>query len=68
MLEVDKLTVRFGAVTAFEDVDIKISEGEIVGLVGHNGAGKTTLFRAICGLEAAESGTVRLGGEAVTGE
>ncbi|WP_114644246.1 ABC transporter ATP-binding protein [Pelagibacterium lacus] len=68
MLEVDKLTVRFGAVTAFEDVDIKISEGEIVGLVGHNGAGKTTLFRAICGLEAAESGTVKLGGEVVTGE
>ncbi len=67
MLEVANLTVRFGAVTAFEDVSLQLAPGEIVALVGHNGAGKTTLLRAICGLQRVDAGSIRLDGASLGG-
>src|SRR5699024_8805737 len=45
-IEVSGLTVRYGSVTAVEEVDLLIRSGEVTGLVGMNGSGKSTLFKA----------------------
>lgn len=58
------LTRRFGARAAVEDVSIRVSRGEIVGLIGANGAGKTTLLRMLLGLERADAGDIVLFGDA----
>lgn len=65
MTLVDALGVhkRFGALTAVDDVSLRLARGEVVGLLGANGAGKTTLIRLILGLLAPDVGTVRLLGE-----
>ncbi|PSQ52187.1 ABC transporter ATP-binding protein [Halobacteriales archaeon SW_8_65_20] len=62
-LSTDGVTKRFGGVTAVDDVDIEVKQGEIVGLIGPNGAGKSTLFNCITGALNPNSGTVRLDGE-----
>jgi signal transduction histidine kinase/ABC-type multidrug transport system ATPase subunit len=64
-LAVSSLTVRFGAFTALDGVDLTVRAGEIVALAGENGAGKTTLIRAIGGDVAPVSGSIRLGGRPV---
>ena len=63
MLQLDKVTVRFGGLTAVNDVSLKIEGQQIVGLVGPNGAGKTTLFNVISGLVRPTSGRVLFNGE-----
>jgi branched-chain amino acid transport system ATP-binding protein len=63
MLEISHLTVRFGGLTAVDDVSWRVGDGEIVGLVGPNGAGKTTLFNAISGLVRAPRGAIRFVGQ-----
>jgi ABC-type branched-subunit amino acid transport system ATPase component len=50
LLEVRNLTVRFGGLTAVNDVSFDVGHGQFVGLIGPNGAGKTTLMDAITGL------------------
>ena len=64
-LTVSSLTVRFGALTALENVSFTVRPGEVVALAGENGAGKTTLIRAIGGDVAPVSGTIRLDGRPV---
>lgn len=49
MIEVNKVTKKYGNFTAVCDVDFKIQEGEIVGLLGPNGAGKSTTMNMITG-------------------
>ena len=49
ILEVIGLTVRFGGITAVDDVTFDLKPGEILGIIGPNGAGKTTVFDAISG-------------------
>jgi branched-chain amino acid transport system ATP-binding protein len=67
LLEVDRLTMRFGGLTALDDVSFRIDEGEILGLIGPNGAGKTTCFNAITGVYAATSGDIRFQGRSLAG-
>jgi branched-chain amino acid transport system ATP-binding protein len=59
LLEVAGVTVRFGGLTALDDVSLTVAPGEVVGVIGPNGAGKTTLFNVICGFVRADEGSVR---------
>ena len=60
-LSVWGLTVRFGAVTAVDDVSLRVTPGQIVGLIGPNGAGKTTVIDAVTGYTPARSRQLTLG-------
>lgn len=68
MLEVARLTKRYGGLIAVNDVSFTVEEGEILGIAGPNGAGKTTLFDAVTGIVRATSGSVRFRGEEIVGE
>ncbi|WP_395694598.1 ABC transporter ATP-binding protein [Nocardioides sp.] len=63
LLEVDDVTIRFGGVTALDQVTFDIKEGEILGLIGPNGAGKTTCFNVMTGVYQATSGQIRFDGQ-----
>lgn len=58
MLRLEKVTIRFGGLTAVNEVDMEVPKGSIFGLIGPNGAGKTTLFNIISGVYAPTSGKV----------
>ncbi len=60
------LTRRFGSVTAVDDIDLTIRDGEFFSMLGPSGSGKTTVLRMIAGFEIPDSGTVRLDGVDVT--
>ena len=62
MLELQNVSVRFGGLTAVNDVTLNIASDDVIGLVGSNGAGKTTLFNAISGLVQPTAGSIRFGG------
>lgn len=67
LLEIKNLVVKFGGVTALNEVNLHVSEGEIAALIGPNGAGKTTVFNIVTGYYTPASGDVLLDGEAITG-
>lgn len=60
LLEIDRLTKRFFAVTAVDHLVLEIEPGEIVGLIGPNGSGKTTLFNCVTGYLEPDGGRVRV--------
>lgn len=59
-LRVEGLTVRFGGITAVNDLSLKVPTGRITGLIGPNGAGKTTTFNACFGMNRPSSGQIFL--------
>jgi thiamine transport system ATP-binding protein len=61
-LEVDGATVRFGARTALDAVDLTVDTHEVVAVLGPSGSGKSTLLRAITGLQPLDAGAIRLDG------
>ncbi|MBU2951593.1 ATP-binding cassette domain-containing protein [Tamlana agarivorans] len=63
LLEVNKVSKKFGDFRALNDVSISVPEGSIFGLLGPNGAGKTTLIRIVNQITMPDTGTVHLGGE-----
>jgi len=65
-LTAQHLTRHFGDRVAVEDVSFELEPGQIFALLGPNGAGKTTTLRMLAGLIAPTSGSVRVGGEAMT--
>ncbi|MFC6879410.1 ABC transporter ATP-binding protein [Actinomadura yumaensis] len=65
-LSVTGLTVRYGGVTALNQVSVTVEPGELVGLIGPNGAGKTTFIDAVCGFTRS-TGQIRLGGRTLAG-
>ena len=66
VLETDGISKHFSGLTAVDRVDLRVTRGEIRGIVGPNGAGKTTLFNLISGLHSVSSGRIRLQGEDIT--
>jgi len=62
-VDVEGVSKSFGAFKALNGVNLRVRQGEIYGLLGPNGAGKTTLIRLICGLLAAQAGTVTVLGQ-----
>jgi branched-chain amino acid transport system ATP-binding protein/sulfate-transporting ATPase len=66
ILIAEKLTMRFGGVTALDSLDLHVNEGEVLGLLGPNGSGKTTFFNVITGLYRASAGKVTFRGEDLT--
>ncbi|GAA0418284.1 ABC transporter ATP-binding protein [Leifsonia naganoensis] len=68
LVEVKNLTVKFGGLTALDDVSFDIRRGEILGLIGPNGAGKTTCFNAMTGVYKPTSGDVLLEGTSIKGQ
>ena len=61
-LMLSDLTKRFGQVTAVDNANLSVQDGELLVIVGSSGCGKTTLLRLIAGLERPDSGTVFIGG------
>jgi ABC-2 type transport system ATP-binding protein len=62
VIELQRLTKRFGPVTAVDDLSFTVRPGHVTGFLGPNGAGKTTTMRIILGLDAPTSGTALVGG------
>jgi branched-chain amino acid transport system ATP-binding protein len=58
LLAVEGVTIRFGGVTALQDVSFEVARGAICGLIGPNGAGKTTLFNCISRLYDPSAGSI----------
>ena len=68
VLETRKLGISFGGLKAVNDFNIKIYQGELVGLIGPNGAGKTTVFNLLTGVYVPSEGTVMLNGVPLNGK
>ena len=66
-LELKNATMRFGGITAVNELDMKIPEGTITGLIGPNGAGKTTVFNIISGFYTPTEGEIVFQNEEITG-
>src|SRR2546428_6664790 len=62
MIEVERLTKRFGTITAVDHVSFSVGKGSIFGFLGPNGSGKTTVIRMLCGILEPSDGTGRIGG------
>jgi branched-chain amino acid transport system ATP-binding protein len=68
VLEVRNLSKRFGSVVAAADINVSVSRGERLGLIGTNGAGKTTFVNMVTGYVAPSSGSIALEGHDITGQ
>ena len=64
-IELRKITKKFGEVTAVNDVNFAVNDGELVGLLGPSGGGKTTVLRMIAGLEIPTEGDIFIRGQRV---
>ncbi len=67
LLEIRKVSVNYGKVSAIRDISMAVPDGGIVTIIGGNGAGKTTTLRAISGLERLKSGEIHFDGERIDG-
>jgi len=67
LLEVERLSKRFGGLQAVKDLSFTVAEGEIVALIGPNGAGKTTAFALVSGFLAPDEGEIRFRGRSIVG-
>ena len=67
LVQAEGIHVRFGDRVVLEEIDLKVGEGELHGIMGPNGAGKTTFFNVLTGRVKPSRGTIRIAGEDVTG-
>ncbi|MBI5576740.1 MAG: ABC transporter ATP-binding protein [Deltaproteobacteria bacterium] len=68
LLKAERLTHRFGGLTALSDFRLSLERGELVGLIGPNGAGKTTVFNLITGVHPPSEGSILFEGKEITGK
>lgn len=68
MLELEKVTKRFGGLVAVNAVDLRFEKGSISSVIGPNGAGKTTIFNIITGIYRPDEGNVRFEGRSIVGK
>ncbi len=68
VLELSRVTMRFGGLVAVNELDLKIAPRQLYGLIGPNGAGKTTVFNVITGVYTPTSGQIVFQGDPIEGE
>jgi D-methionine transport system ATP-binding protein len=66
VLQVSKVSRRFGSVTALDDISFTLGAGQVLGIIGRSGAGKSTLIRCLNGLERPDAGRIEIEGRDVT--
>lgn len=66
MLDIENLSVNYGAIVALNEVNFHVEQGEIVALIGANGAGKSTLLNSISGIVTPKNGTITFKGQDIT--
>ena len=67
ILDISNLTIKFGGVTAVDDVTLSVRSGSVTSIIGPNGAGKTTVFNMISGIYKPTSGNIVFDGQEVAG-
>ena len=67
LLRTERLTVRFGGLTALNAVDFAVPQGEVRAIIGPNGAGKSTFFHCLTGVRRPTSGSIFLADDDITG-
>ena len=65
LIEIERLTKRFGTFTAVDDVSFNVARGEVLGFLGPNGAGKSTTMKMLAGFVTPSAGTARICGHDV---
>jgi len=65
IIELEKVTKRFGGITALNNASLKVNKGEVVGLIGDNGAGKSTLIKTLVGVHSPDDGNIKIRGDKV---
>ena len=65
IIELEKVTKRFGGITALNNASLKVNKGEVVGLIGDNGAGKSTLIKTLVGVHSPDDGDIKIRGDRV---
>jgi branched-chain amino acid transport system ATP-binding protein len=68
LLDVERLSKRFGGFVALDEIDLSVAAGERIGLIGPNGSGKSTLVNCLCGTLINEAGRVRFEGRDLAGQ
>ena len=66
IIELNNVTKRFGGITALNKASLKVTRGEVVGLIGDNGAGKSTLIKTLVGVYSPDEGDILIRGKKVT--
>ena len=66
LLEIERLSVNYGAIQAVRDLSLEVNEGEVVTLIAANGAGKTTTLRAVSRMLRPVAGSLRFAGRDIT--
>lgn len=67
LLDIDRISIRFGGLTAVSEFSMSMEKNDICGLIGPNGAGKTTVFNMLTGVYRPNSGTIRFNDESIAG-
>ena len=65
MIEIKKVTKKYGDKVALKDVSFDVNDGEIFAFIGHNGAGKTTLIKSIVGIHDFDEGDILINGNSI---
>jgi len=68
LLELKNVTIKFGGITALNEVNFHVNKGEICALIGPNGAGKTTVFNVVTGVYPVTSGEMLSNGQSLSGK